>query len=1732
MKRNFTQTLCSLLLIFSLGFLLNPVEISAQSTDCNGDVGGTAFTDSCGNCVGGNTGNVSCIPFSPTVSVSLSNTDCDSLTDLTINVSQDPNEPDMFTSSFVSDGGSFAISLMNIGDTVGSALMSAGGGTNSYNTTLIVNSLPSSNQAIIQSIDLGTGFVLGTFTVSNSIPGVSITVQSPADNNNVTSGNTQWITFSNVFINPPAGILTFTSTINSELGDIDVQTFSNTIVCTDCNGDVGGTAFTDSCGNCVGGNTGNVSCIPFSPTVSVSLSNTDCDSLTDLTINVSQDPNEPDMFTSSFVSDGGSFAISLMNIGDTVGSALMSAGGGTNSYNTTLIVNSLPSSNQAIIQSIDLGTGFVLGTFTVSNSIPGVSITVQSPADNNNVTSGNTQWITFSNVFINPPAGILTFTSTINSELGDIDVQTFSNTIVCTDCNGDVGGTAFTDSCGNCVGGNTGNVSCIPFSPTVSVSLSNTDCDSLTDLTINVSQDPNEPDMFTSSFVSDGGSFAISLMNIGDTVGSALMSAGGGTNSYNTTLIVNSLPSSNQAIIQSIDLGTGFVLGTFTVSNSIPGVSITVQSPADNNNVTSGNTQWITFSNVFINPPAGILTFTSTINSELGDIDVQTFSNTIVCTDCNGDVGGTAFTDSCGNCVGGNTGNVSCIPFSPTVSVSLSNTDCDSLTDLTINVSQDPNEPDMFTSSFVSDGGSFAISLMNIGDTVGSALMSAGGGTNSYNTTLIVNSLPSSNQAIIQSIDLGTGFVLGTFTVSNSIPGVSITVQSPADNNNVTSGNTQWITFSNVFINPPAGILTFTSTINSELGDIDVQTFSNTIVCTDCNGDVGGTAFTDSCGNCVGGNTGNVSCIPFSPTVSVSLSNTDCDSLTDLTINVSQDPNEPDMFTSSFVSDGGSFAISLMNIGDTVGSALMSAGGGTNSYNTTLIVNSLPSSNQAIIQSIDLGTGFVLGTFTVSNSIPGVSITVQSPADNNNVTSGNTQWITFSNVFINPPAGILTFTSTINSELGDIDVQTFSNTIVCTDCNGDVGGTAFTDSCGNCVGGNTGNVSCIPFSPTVSVSLSNTDCDSLTDLTINVSQDPNEPDMFTSSFVSDGGSFAISLMNIGDTVGSALMSAGGGTNSYNTTLIVNSLPSSNQAIIQSIDLGTGFVLGTFTVSNSIPGVSITVQSPADNNNVTSGNTQWITFSNVFINPPAGILTFTSTINSELGDIDVQTFSNTIVCTDCNGDVGGTAFTDSCGNCVGGNTGNVSCIPFSPTVSVSLSNTDCDSLTDLTINVSQDPNEPDMFTSSFVSDGGSFAISLMNIGDTVGSALMSAGGGTNSYNTTLIVNSLPSSNQAIIQSIDLGTGFVLGTFTVSNSIPGVSITVQSPADNNNVTSGNTQWITFSNVFINPPAGILTFTSTINSELGDIDVQTFSNTIVCTDCNGDVGGTAFTDSCGNCVGGNTGNVSCIPFSPTVSVSLSNTDCDSLTDLTINVSQDPNEPDMFTSSFVSDGGSFAISLMNIGDTVGSALMSAGGGTNSYNTTLIVNSLPSSNQAIIQSIDLGTGFVLGTFTVSNSIPGVSITVQSPADNNNVTSGNTQWITFSNVFINPPAGILTFTSTINSELGDIDVQTFSNTIVCTDCNGDVGGTAFTDSCGNCVGGNTGNVSCIPFSPTVSVSLSNTDCDSLTDLTINVSQDPNEPDMFTSSFVSDGGSFAISLMNIGDTVGSALMSAGGGDEFI
>ena len=606
--------------------------------DCNNTPNGAAYYDDCGNCVGGTTGKSECIDFTPTVNISLSSTDCNVPTDIIFQTSQDPNEPDISSTFVVSDAGSFDFTGLATNDVIGSTVILAGGGTINVNATLMVDFIISPDKISVKAVNDATGQIEASFTIENSGAGILIVATSGTDNNNVTSGNSQLINLNGLFITPSPSTVTFTCTINSELGDIDTQDFPFSISCLvyDCNGDLNGTAYLDSCGNCVGGNTGNIACVPFSPTVTVSLSSLDCDSISDLTIDVSQDPNEPDMSTSLFVSNGGSFDIINMSIGDTIGVAYGTPGSGT-SYSSDLVVSTIITSDQAIVNAVEDGTGQVLGSFTISNSNPGINISAQSIADGNNVTSGNYASVAFYGVFVNPGAGALIFTSTINSDLGGQDIQSQVFNINCVsayDCNGDFNGTAYLDNCGNCVGGNTGDVECIDFTPDVSVLISNTNCDSLSNLTINVSQDPNEPDMSTSLFSSNGGSFDIINMSIGDTIGSAIMVAGSTQNpqfTFNTRLIVSSIISSDQVIIQSVNNSDGQVLGSFTVSNTNPGISITAQNVADSNNVTSGNSQSVIFNNVFINPGAGNLEFTSTINSELGDQDIQTTSFNIIC---------------------------------------------------------------------------------------------------------------------------------------------------------------------------------------------------------------------------------------------------------------------------------------------------------------------------------------------------------------------------------------------------------------------------------------------------------------------------------------------------------------------------------------------------------------------------------------------------------------------------------------------------------------------------------------------------------------------------------------------------------------------------------------------------------------------------------------------------------------------------------------------------------------------------------------------------------------------------------------------------------------------------------------------------------------------------------------------------------------------------------------------
>ena len=129
MKINFIKTICSFLLAFF--FVLSNPAVAYAQTD-----------------------------FSPAISVSLSNTDCDSLADLTISVSQDAGEVDMLSALYTSNVGSFDISNMNVGDVIGSALLSANSGSNTFNAELTVTTVVSSSEVVITSTDISTGFCL------------------------------------------------------------------------------------------------------------------------------------------------------------------------------------------------------------------------------------------------------------------------------------------------------------------------------------------------------------------------------------------------------------------------------------------------------------------------------------------------------------------------------------------------------------------------------------------------------------------------------------------------------------------------------------------------------------------------------------------------------------------------------------------------------------------------------------------------------------------------------------------------------------------------------------------------------------------------------------------------------------------------------------------------------------------------------------------------------------------------------------------------------------------------------------------------------------------------------------------------------------------------------------------------------------------------------------------------------------------------------------------------------------------------------------------------------------------------------------------------------------------------------------------------------------------------------------------------------------------------------------
>ncbi len=194
--------------------------------------------------------------------------------------------------------------------------------------------------------------------------------------------------------------------------------------CTDCNGDAGGTAYTDVCGNCVGGNTGNTTL------------DSDSDGTPDCNDQCPSDPNKTAPGTCGCgVVDTDSDSDGTPDCNDACPNDAGKISPGTcgcgvadtdSDSDGTPNCNDLCPSDPNKIAPGTCGCG-VADTDSDSDGTPDCND--QCPADPNKTTPG---------------------LCGCGLEEGN-----------CQDCAGVNNGSAFTDNCGNCVGGTTGQTACV-----------------------------------------------------------------------------------------------------------------------------------------------------------------------------------------------------------------------------------------------------------------------------------------------------------------------------------------------------------------------------------------------------------------------------------------------------------------------------------------------------------------------------------------------------------------------------------------------------------------------------------------------------------------------------------------------------------------------------------------------------------------------------------------------------------------------------------------------------------------------------------------------------------------------------------------------------------------------------------------------------------------------------------------------------------------------------------------------------------------------------------------------------------------------------------------------------------------------------------------------------------------------------------------------------------------------
>ena len=500
--------------------------------------------------------------FSPEVSFTIDNPVMGQASTFSFEISQSEGEADILNSTITTNGGSFDLASLTVGDVVGSGSGFIGGGSSSGVFSLVVNAV-TENSADLDVVDSNSD-VIGMMNISNSSNnGVSIYASNTYDDgNNVTAGNLQQVELTGIFTNPMSSSLVISSFIFSELENEPSADYST---------EYG--LFGD-----------------FSPAVSVSLSSQEPSTFTNLTFSVSQDAGEEDMASVTYVFDGGSFALYSISVGDVVGSGTGSFGGGFATGNYSIFVDQVTATT-AVFNANDGENN--IATFSVVNYADGgAEISSTSPGDDNTETAGNSNDFILEGIFITPDSDMLTMTADLVSEMQSSQTNTFEVELE----------------------------ELVDFSPVVEVAFANNDCNEATDMTFTISQDADEIDMASSILTMTGGSFDFSSSEVGDLLGTGTGFYAGNID-FNLSLFINEI-TANGAIISAVNDEDETQTSSFTLTNLAEGVQITTTSPGEfgeQNNNTAGNSTTVNLFNVFTNPDEGDYEFYGSFTSELNN---------------------------------------------------------------------------------------------------------------------------------------------------------------------------------------------------------------------------------------------------------------------------------------------------------------------------------------------------------------------------------------------------------------------------------------------------------------------------------------------------------------------------------------------------------------------------------------------------------------------------------------------------------------------------------------------------------------------------------------------------------------------------------------------------------------------------------------------------------------------------------------------------------------------------------------------------------------------------------------------------------------------------------------------------------------------------------------------------------------------------------------------------------